>query len=176
MTVKFDYGVGGAIVTNKQLNHGAGFTAGELGHYKAFKGEEALRCHCGNFGCLTTLASISGLARNAGYRLDEFKPLVQGGDAKAVQLFNRVVEAMADLLSDVITFVNPDHVLLTGKWLDAMKDLALPLLKEKLVQSVPSFSRNFELLLLPETPNESVSAAGLVLNRFFEVPLHQHHV
>lgn len=172
VTVKFDYGIGGAIVTNKQLNAGAGFTAGEFGHYKAFRGEQALPCHCGTSGCLTTLASISGLSRNAGYKLTEFHELLKEGDVNAAALFDQIADAMVEALSNVITLVNPDHVLLTGKWIDQMKEYGYPLLRKRVYESLPSFSRDFEMIRLPETPNESVSAAGLVMNRFFEVPLH----
>lgn len=172
VTVKFDYGIGGAIVTNKQLNAGAGFTAGEFGHYKAFRGERALRCHCGTSGCLTTLASISGLARNAGYELEQFHQMLLDQDSEAEALFGTITDAIVEALGNVITLVNPDHVLLTGKWIDQMKEIAFPLIQERLYDMLPSFSRDVKLIMLPETPDESVSAAGLVMNHFFEVPIH----
>lgn len=171
LTLKFDYGIGGAIVLNKQLCSGATHVAGEFGHYKAFAGEEARLCHCGARGCLTTLASISGLRRNGGYTLDEFEARLRANDPKAAALFAQIEEAISRAISNMITFFNPDHVLLTGKLIDQLEDIILPLLKRHIAETVPESCRSVKLLHLPQTPNESVSAVGLVMNHYFDVPL-----
>lgn len=61
ITLKFDEGIGGAIVCHNLLYTGSTHVAGEFGHYKAFYNEQARPCHCGGKGCLTTMASIGGL-------------------------------------------------------------------------------------------------------------------
>lgn len=170
LTLKFDYGIGGAMVLNKQLNAGADYLAGEIGHYRAFRGEDALKCHCGAKGCLTTWASISGLRRNGGFTLEDFHEKLRQGDPQAEALFDKVSTAMVEAVGNLISFINPAHVLLTGKWVDELKDYILPLLRKRVYDAIPGFSQNVKLIHLPETPDESVSAAGLVMNRFFEVP------
>ncbi|MDF2718508.1 MAG: family transcriptional regulator [Paenibacillus sp.] len=172
ITLKFDYGIGGAIVVNSQLCPGANHVAGEFGHYKIETGERALKCHCGAKGCLTTIASISGL-RRANWKLEALRSGVMEREPEAAAKFNHIADAIGLALSNVITFLNPEHVLLTGALVDELKDELLPVLRERIGITVPETCKGVELLVLPATPNESISAAGLVINGFFEVPLEQ---
>src|SRR5699024_11143531 len=47
ISLKFDYGLGGALVLDKNLVQGSNYVAGEFGHLKVFTGDDALKCHCG---------------------------------------------------------------------------------------------------------------------------------
>lgn len=171
ITLKFDYGIGGAIVANRQLIIGSHFVAGELGHYKAFAGSDGYRCHCGGVGCLTTLASTSGLKRNTGLTIEEFAKRVQENDFPTLQLYEKIESAIVTAVSNIITFLNPDHVLLTGVILETLGDTVVPRLKEKVLANIPETCRGVRLIELKLKPNESVLAVGLVLKRFFEVPV-----
>lgn len=172
ITLKLDYGIGGAIVANNQLCSGAKHVAGEFGHYKVVIGEHALKCHCGGKGCLTTIASISSL-RRSNWKLDDFRTLVMEQEPAAAARFNTMIDSIGLALSNVITIMNPEHVLITGALVDTFKDTLTDALKERIASSVPETCRGVEIIVLPETPNESISAAGLVMNEFFEVPLEQ---
>jgi predicted NBD/HSP70 family sugar kinase len=171
LTFKFDFGIGGAIVLNKQLCTGATHVAGEFGHYKAFDPEETPVCHCGVRGCMTTLVSVSGLRRNGGLTPEQFLELLDANDPKAVALFQKIEPAIGMAVSNVITIFNPDHVLFTGKLIDVLGDRLLPLLDSRIMSTVPESCRSVKLLRLPQTPNESTSAGGLVVSHFFDVPL-----
>lgn len=171
ITLKFDYGIGGAVVLNNQLCSGATHVAGEFGHYKAFSGEDAHLCHCGAKGCLTTLASVSGLRRNGGFGLEAFDEGVRSEDLEALALFEKVKEAIVRAVSNLITFFNPDHVLFTGKLVDQLHDVFIPQLKQEIFKTIPDSCRGVTLITLPETPDESTSAVGLVMDHFFDVPL-----
>ncbi|TMV52116.1 ROK family transcriptional regulator [Paenibacillus mesophilus] len=172
ITIKLDYGIGGAIVANNQLCAGANHVAGEFGHYKVETGEQALKCHCGAKGCLTTIASISGLRRSS-WTLENLRAGVSEQEPEAKAKFKQIVDAIGIALGNVITFLNPEHVLLTGALVDELKELLVPELKERIRSNVPETCRGVELVCLPATPNESISAAGLVINEFFDVPLEQ---
>ena len=50
-------GVGGGLILNGRLWDGAEGTAGEIGHMTV--DPEGHKCHCGNYGCLETMASAS---------------------------------------------------------------------------------------------------------------------
>lgn len=54
-------GIGGGLVLNGQLQHGARGFAGEFGHMKV--GGELLDCSCGSQGCLETIASGPNIVR-----------------------------------------------------------------------------------------------------------------
>lgn len=61
--VTVEEGIGGGIVINKRLYTGSLAAAGELGHMSV--GQAGPLCHCGNRGCLRTLASESAVEANA---------------------------------------------------------------------------------------------------------------
>lgn len=173
ITLKFDDGVGGAIVLNKQLHRGANFVAGGFAHYKAFTGRDAYPCHCGAKGCLTTLATMSGLKHNSGFTSDELAAGVRANEPEATRLFTKIEGAISRAVSNIIILFNPEHVLITGKLMDQWEDLLLPSLKQHIMDTVPEFYRGVKLIKLPQTPNESKSAGGLVMNHFFDVPFNQ---
>ena len=50
-------GVGGGLILNGRLWSGAEGTSGEIGHMTV--DPEGRKCHCGNRGCLETMASAS---------------------------------------------------------------------------------------------------------------------
>lgn len=56
-------GVGGGLVINGQLLGGAGGFAGEWGHGPVIRGKHALRCGCGQMGCVDTIGGARGLER-----------------------------------------------------------------------------------------------------------------
>ncbi|NOU74907.1 ROK family protein [Paenibacillus sp. LMG 31458] len=171
ITLKFDYGIGGAIVAHNQLVTGSTFVAGEFGHYKSFTGANVYRCHCGGTGCLTTLASTSGLAKNAGLTLDEFAEGVRTGEPRMAELYETVVTALCLAVSNVVTFLNPDQVLMTGKMLESLGDLLIPAMDERIMANVPETCRGVRLNYMRQKPDESALGAGLVLKRVFEVPV-----
>ncbi|WP_059102889.1 ROK family glucokinase [Shouchella shacheensis] len=63
-------GVGGGIITNGEILHGASGMGGEIGHITSvFEG--GAPCNCGNFGCLETVSSATGIVRLAKEALDQ---------------------------------------------------------------------------------------------------------
>jgi predicted NBD/HSP70 family sugar kinase len=56
-------GIGGGIIINGQLHQGRHFTAGELGH--TIVAPSGPVCHCGNSGCLCTVATESAVEFDA---------------------------------------------------------------------------------------------------------------
>lgn len=56
-------GIGGGVIIDGEILEGANGSAGELGHMTIdWHGE---RCNCGNIGCLESIASGTGIARQA---------------------------------------------------------------------------------------------------------------
>jgi predicted NBD/HSP70 family sugar kinase len=171
ITLKLDYGIGGAVVIGRQLYDGSSHVAGEFGHYKAFRGEYAHPCHCGSYGCLTTLASVSGLRNNARLSLEEFNDRLRSGEESANRLFNEIQEAVGLSLSNIVTFLNPDHVLLTGKMVSVLGDLLVPAIERRLFSTIPESCKELQLLHVPEPVDEPALSAALVKYHFFDIPL-----
>ncbi len=55
-------GVGGGVIINNKIVEGANGSGGEIGHLKVVHENGAL-CNCGNYGCLETIASATGIKR-----------------------------------------------------------------------------------------------------------------
>jgi len=170
VTFKFDYGVGSAFIFNGQLINGANCVAGEFGHYKTFSGKYAKPCHCGSKGCLTTLASISGLRRNLGIELNELISRIRNKDPEALRLYAKIKCVTAKAIANVVTLLNPEYILFTGRIIDQVGDFVIPVLEKEIKKMVPDTCSNFKIQVI-ETPDESKTAAGLVMNYFLDIPL-----
>ncbi|MEG0853046.1 MAG: ROK family protein [Angelakisella sp.] len=112
--ITYGTGIGGGIVINGELFHGADGVAGELGHIVTHPG--GLRCGCGQSGCYEQYASTTALVRAATQR----NPAITNGR----QLFEQL-DTMSDLvdvwvgeialgLVSLIHIFNPHAVVLGG--------------------------------------------------------------
>ncbi|WP_054957353.1 ROK family transcriptional regulator [Paenibacillus dakarensis] len=171
ITINFDYGTGGAIVHNKQIIAGSSFVAGEFGHYKGFYGEDAYPCHCGRTGCLTTLASSSGLSASIKCTLEEFAEGIRTGDPKFLSLYEKIVDGIAIAVTNIITFINPDSLLITGRVIHTISPEMFNEIKARVMHELPVTVNNVQLIYLHDNPDETKLAAGLVIKHAFEVPL-----
>lgn len=109
-------GIGGAIVIGGRLYHGAGYSAGELGHLVTHVGGRP--CACGGRGCyeqyasgkaLSRAAKAAGLAETTGEAL-----LARPGDETARQVLEAWLEELAAGLLSVLYTFNPACLVLGG--------------------------------------------------------------
>src|SRR5450631_279267 len=128
-------GIGGGIVVDGVLMHGAFGVAAELGHMRVVPG--GIRCGCGNRGCWEQYASGSALVREARELVVSGSPLAArlvelcGGDPAAlsgpdvtraaVEGDPAAVELLADLgtwigegLASVAAILDPELIVLGG--------------------------------------------------------------
>lgn len=105
-------GVGGGLVLNGQLYHGATATAGEVGHVVvrgALEGADHPRT-------LEELVSVSGLLRRAGesgLKTDNLEDLFSDHPA-AHQVLDETVDVLARHLAQVIVLLDPEVIVLGG--------------------------------------------------------------
>ncbi|WP_257345845.1 ROK family glucokinase [Pseudalkalibacillus decolorationis] len=64
-------GVGGGIISNGMILHGANGMAGEIGHMTAVP-QGGAPCNCGKTGCVETIASATGIVRIATEGLSKY--------------------------------------------------------------------------------------------------------
>jgi transcriptional regulator of PTS gene len=171
ITLKFDEGIGGAIVCNNLLYTGSTHVAGEFGHYKAFYNEQARPCHCGGKGCLTTMASVGGLQEITEMSLKQIVQKIAADDPEMKALMHSIGAAIAGALANIITFINPDHILLTGKLIEEAGDMLLPLIEVEVKQQLPIHCKNVRIVHLTKSPDHAENAAGLVIKQMFAAPL-----
>ncbi len=79
-------GIGGGLILNGELYHGASDVAGEIGHTTIE--QNGRRCGCGNYGCLEAYASGPAIADRAREALSDdlnsILPALAGGDAAMI--------------------------------------------------------------------------------------------
>ncbi|MDB4868160.1 MAG: hypothetical protein JWR03_2493 [Cohnella sp.] len=121
-------GVGGAIITDGKLLHGANGGAGEIGHMSVdFRGP---RCICGNYGCLELYASGTGIARLYHEKLAlsivgenpnkgslsaiEVAARWLQGETAATQVMEEAIAALGAAVASLIHSLNPQKVVIGG--------------------------------------------------------------
>lgn len=139
-------GVGGGIVVDGRVFHGATGNAGHIGH--TIVSAEGPRCSCGAIGCLTAYASGTGLVARARAGIDDGiatrlaalpdgaltgEAIVQAagsGDAFAQELMRDAGVALARGIVDAANLLDLERVVLGGGLTQAGEMLLAPLRAE----------------------------------------------
>lgn len=169
--VKVAHGIEAGIVTaDGDLYRGADDAAGDLGHIRAEAAGDRT-CHCGNTGCLATIASTTALveARREllGLSADEatlgaFEDAVRAGETEAVQLLRTAAGAIGDVVAGLVNFFNPSRIVIGGT-IAAVSDDVLAGVRSVVYQrSLPLATRHLEVSA-PRHGHLSGAAGGLVL-------------
>ncbi len=142
-------GIGGGIILDGRLYHGASDCAGEIGH--ASIDSNGRRCKCGNDGCLEAYASGPAIARRAveaieagaesslparaGGRLDEITAqtvyeAAHAGDELAREIVGDTARFLGSGLANLLNIFNPEVVVVCGGVTGAGDLLFHPLRRE----------------------------------------------
>ncbi|HEY8581718.1 MAG TPA: ROK family transcriptional regulator [Capillimicrobium sp.] len=133
--LKVASGIGAGLVIDGRIYHGAGGTAGELGHLLV--DEEGQVCRCGNRGCLETVAAAPRLleqlsrTHGAGLRLEDVVALAEGGDPGCQRVIADAGRHIGRAAAMCCNLLNPARVIVGGD-LSAAGDLLLDPLREAL--------------------------------------------
>ena len=123
-------GVGGGIVIEGHLLHGAHGAGGEIGHL-VLNRDETEQCGCGKRGCVEQYCSATGIVRMAYKHLastDAFSSLRilesisckdifdagKAGDQVALAILDKYYALLGEFLADLCCVVNPEAVVLGG--------------------------------------------------------------
>ncbi len=123
-------GVGGGIVLNGQLLHGAHGSGGEIGHM-VLKADETEVCGCGKRGCTEQYCSATGLARLARQKLESNQgpsalrnvaspvakdvfDCAKAGDALALEILDTYYDYLGQFLGTLCSVLDPEVVVLGG--------------------------------------------------------------
>ena len=123
-------GVGGGIVVEGNLLHGAHGSGAEIGHL-IINRNETVPCNCGNYGCVEQYCSATGIVRmakryfeanNVPSSLKEIENLTckdifdaaKAGDEAAIAILDQVYAYMGEFLANVCSTVNPEVVVIGG--------------------------------------------------------------
>jgi glucokinase len=142
-------GIGGGLIVDGRLYHGASDVAGEIGHTTI--DTEGRRCKCGNYGCLEAYASGPNIALRAVEELEagaesRLRTLVGGdlqkitaqtvyqaaanGDELALEVVNDTAKFLGVGIGNLLNVFNPEVVVVCGGVTLAGDHLFEPLRRE----------------------------------------------
>ncbi len=142
-------GIGGGLILNGQLYHGASDVAGEIGHTTI--DVHGRRCKCGNYGCLEAYASGPSIAERArealqgdqestmhtlaGGDLEQLTAAhvyqaAQSGDAIATDVVQETARFLGTGIANLLNVFNPEVVVIAGGVTQAGATLFVPLARE----------------------------------------------
>jgi glucokinase len=142
-------GIGGGLIVDGRLYHGASDVAGEIGHTTI--DTEGRRCKCGNYGCLEAYASGPNIALRAVEELEagaesRLSALVGGdlakitaqtvyqaaadGDELALEVVNDTAKVLGVGIGNLLNVFNPEVVVVCGGVTLAGDHLFEPLRRE----------------------------------------------
>ncbi|MDZ7835865.1 MAG: ROK family glucokinase [Alkalibacterium sp.] len=176
-------GVGGGVITNGELVHGAIGAAGEIGHMTVDR--DGYRCTCGKKGCLETVASATGIVRVAEDGAEAFEkdtPLKQrildgekvsakvimdaakDGDAYGLSIADEISDHLGLACGNIANLLNPSTIVIGGGVSKAGEFLAERIRKQLAVYAFPTI-RESTKIRIAELGNDAgvIGASSLVL-------------
>lgn len=176
-------GIGGGVILDGHLVHGASASAGEIGHMSIdFHGR---RCKCGNYGCIEAYASGPNIAARAREGLEAgaesvltrmvdgdvarvtaatvYEAILQG-DAYAGEVMTETAKLLGAGLANIVNVLNPHMIVIVGGVTRAGHYLFNPLRAEVRRRAFRTAEEACRIVPgeLPETAGV-VGAAGLFL-------------
>ncbi len=171
-------GIGGGVVIDGAIHHGASHSAGEVGHMTIVP--DGPLCGCGKQGCLEALSAAKGMISEAQRRLDagEESALARvetltpkaicdaaaKGDALALATVNHVAAYIGIAVANLLHVLSPDVVAIGGG-ISAAGDLLLePIIASTKINTLEGLFESTTIGLARLGNNAgSIGAAFLVL-------------
>ena len=138
-------GIGGGLIIDGKIYHGASFDAGEIGHTVILP--NGPKCNCGKRGCLEALASGTAIARIARERVTKSSLILklagkkknidaiivaqaaQSGNRLACSIYRQAAFYLGLSIANVMQIINPEMIIIGGGVSKAGKLLFQPLIK-----------------------------------------------
>ncbi|WP_099159818.1 ROK family glucokinase [Virgibacillus ndiopensis] len=132
IAVTLGTGVGGGIIAKGNILNGVNGTAGEIGHITV--DPDGYQCNCGKKGCLETITSATGIARQAMDQIDQDPTstlatyyrqndtltakdvfdLAGNGDLISQAIIEHTGDVLGFAIANLATVINPSKILIGG--------------------------------------------------------------
>lgn len=168
LTITLGRGIGMGLVINGDLYAGS-YGAGEFGHINALK--SGVKCECGKFGCLETVASspaIHDAAVAAGYisksaSMSQLWSMARKDKKIAEDLFSEPAELLGIALANVINVFGPELIFISGEGVEGW-DLWEKYFKKTLAAHVVASMNKFDIEVDPwDDAKWALGATAIVL-------------
>jgi N-acetylglucosamine repressor len=185
--VRVHRGTGAGIIANGHIFLGSNGNVGELGHIQV----DALgeRCHCGNFGCLETIAANGAIENRVRHLLTQGYPssltlddcqmpkickAANRGDALAVEVIDYVGRHLGKAIAIAINLFNPQKVVIAGEITEADKVLLAAIEGCINTQVLKAFRKNLPVVRSEIDHRSAIGAFALAKRAMLNGILLQH--
>lgn len=185
--VRVHRGTGAGIISNGRIFIGRNGNVGEIGHIQV--DPLGVRCHCGNFGCLETVAANAAIEHRVRHLLDQgyqsritlddcnIKTICKAankGDALACEVVEYVGRHLGKTIAIAINLFNPQKVVIAGEIVEAEKVL-LPAIESCINgQALKAFRHNLPVVRSTLDHRSAIGAFALVKRAMLNGILLQH--
>ena len=182
-------GIGGGIILQGELFHGASKTAGEIGHIivKA----DGPRCGCGRRGCLEALASRTAMTKQfqkaikkkgkksviskltngdlSAIRSGVLAKAIRANDKLTLKIFKKATKYLGIGIGSIVNFLNPEMIILGGGVVEALDDTFLDNIRAAAAKyALPNTLDGVQIVRAKLGDNSGIlGAAALARQRFF---------
>jgi predicted NBD/HSP70 family sugar kinase len=168
LMLKLATGIGAGLITGGSIFRGADGAAGDIGHIQVVVPEEGTppQCRCGNQGCIEAYAGGWALVRDlqeAGLdvaTVHDAVQLIASGDPTATRLLRRAGRIIGIALSDAVSLLNPEVVVIGGELAAAENHLFAGIRESVYARSLPLATRRLQIV--PAAQREMAGVSGLV--------------
>lgn len=187
--VKIGTGIGAGIVCERKIYRGSSGCAGDIGHIGVDKSGPL--CHCGNNGCLETVAagptiaerSLKGaLAGKSPILLNYYKKngnvlhsedvgnAAKEGDALAIEVIRESGQFVGDVIASLVNFYNPEMIVIGGG-VSNLGNLLLSSIRQSVLnRSLPLATRDLQIVFSEIGPDAGViGAINLAMDYMFSL-------
>lgn len=173
--VRVHRGTGAGIISNGRIFIGRNGNVGEIGHIQVEPLGE--RCHCGNFGCLETIAANASIEHRVQNLLKQGYPsrltlddcsikaickAANKGDNLAAEVIEHVGRHLGKTIAIAINLFNPQKIVIAGEITEADKVL-LPAIESCInTQALKAFRHNLPVVRSTLDHRSAIGAFALV--------------
>ncbi|MBW3696564.1 ROK family protein [Vibrio sp. T187] len=180
--ISIHHGLGAGIILDGRVLQGRHGNIGELGHIQIDKNGK--QCHCGNRGCLETVASsqaireevMERIANGEASSLSELEEVTiesvcsaaAEGDELAVDVIEKLGQYLGSAIAIVINLFNPEKILIGGV-INQAKEILYPAIQQCIEeQSLPVYHQDLELVESRFYKQATMPGAALVKQALYD--------
>lgn len=180
--ISIHHGLGAGIVLDGRVLQGRHGNIGELGHIQIDPAGK--RCHCGNYGCLETVASSQAIREEVAERLargeesclkgndditlEDICAAAADGDPLAVEVIEKLGHYLGSAIAIVINLFNPEKVLIGGA-INLAKNVLYPVVQQCIEeQTMPVYHQDLELVESRFYKQATMPGAALIKQALYD--------
>ncbi|ELO1810786.1 ROK family protein [Vibrio fluvialis] len=182
--ISIHHGLGAGIILDGRVLQGRHGNIGELGHIQI--DPNGKRCHCGNIGCLETVASSQAIREQVAERLaagetsslsekaheditiEDICAATAEGDPLAVDVVETLGRYLGSAIAIVINLFNPEKVLIGGV-INQAKNVLYPAIQRCIEeQSLPVYHQDLQLVESRFYKQATMPGAALIKQALYD--------